>query len=188
MALLNLCYYPNPILKESSKDVRKIDASILKLLNDMAETMYAHNGVGLAAPQVGILKRVIVIDTDRRSKNLETGTPKFYINPEIIYTEEKTTSEEGCLSIVGKDESLFRDSVPRFRKVRVKALNEKGEKIEVEAEDLEAFCFQHEIDHLNGVLFTDRLSRLKKSMFLKWIKKHGAPSSCSAVGITTKEH
>jgi len=136
---------PDPILRETSRPVPKITPNIHKLLNDMAETMYEASGVGLAAPQIGILKRVIVIDTaEEESELIEM------INPEILSSSGEQVGPEGCLSIPGVN-----GDVKRYDKVKVKGLNRDGEEQIIEAEGFLARVFQHEIDHLNGVLFTD---------------------------------
>lgn len=165
MSILKLHYYPDSLLRKVSEkvDIKELtEKEFRTYLNDLAETMYEQNGIGLASPQVGVLKRAIAVDVSKNGNSL-----KLYINPEIISSDEIVTSEEGCLSI-----PEYRDTIPRFRRIKVKALNENGEMIEREAEDLEAFCLQHEIDHLNGVLFIDKLSRLKREMFKRWHKKN----------------
>jgi peptide deformylase len=136
--------HPDPILREKTISVKKINNNILKLLDDMADTMYDAEGVGLAAPQVGISKRVTVIDVGDENGLIEL------INPEIISKSGEQFGPEGCLSFPG----LMGD-VRRALKCKVRALNRHGEVFEIEGEDLLARAFQHEIDHLNGVLFTD---------------------------------
>ncbi|NFR26374.1 peptide deformylase [Clostridium sporogenes] len=144
MAIRNIRKYGDELLRKKSRKVEKIDDRILTLLGDMAETMYSAEGVGLAAPQVGILKRVVVIDVGE-------GLIKL-INPEIIETEGSQKDVEGCLSVPGEQ-----GEVERPYKVKVKALNEKGEEIVLEGEELLARAFCHEIDHLDGVLFVDKV-------------------------------
>ncbi|MBV4418728.1 peptide deformylase [Clostridium tyrobutyricum] len=144
MALRNIRKYGDEILRKKSRKVDNINDRITTLLSDMEETLYNANGVGLAAPQVGILKRVIVIDIGQ-------GIIKL-INPEIIETEGSYIDEEGCLSIPGKQ-----GKVERPYKVKVKALNEKGEEIMVEGEELLARALCHEIDHLDGILYVDKV-------------------------------
>lgn len=161
MAILDIRKYPDPVLKTLAEPVPAIDAVVRKLLDDMTETMYAADGVGLAAPQVGILRRVVVIDVSENRKEV-----LHLINPEIISSSGEVPSEEGCLSIPD-----FRETLKRNEFVTAQALNAKGEKIEIQADGLLAICLQHEIDHLNGVLFVDRLSRLKREMFKRWHKK-----------------
>lgn len=145
MALRNIMNYKtDDILRKKSKHIDKIDKRTLQLLDDMTETMYKENGVGLAAPQVGILKRAIVAD-------IGDGLIKL-INPEIVAQEGEEQDTEGCLSIPG-----IEGEVKRPYKVKVKALNEIGEEVEIEAQGLLARAFCHEIDHLDGVLFIDKV-------------------------------
>ncbi|EJP6470799.1 peptide deformylase [Clostridium botulinum] len=144
MAIRNIRKYGDDLLRKKSRKIEKIDDRILTLLEDMEETMYSADGVGLAAPQVGILKRVVVIDVGE-------GLIKL-INPEIIETEGNETDVEGCLSVPGEQ-----GEVERPYKVKVKALNEKGEEIVLEGEGLLARAFCHEIDHLDGILFVDKV-------------------------------
>lgn len=144
MAIRIIVKDPDPVLREVAKPVTKINPSIHKLLNDMAETMYDADGVGLAAPQIGISKRVIVVDIGD-----ELGLVEM-INPEYLEQEGEQLGVEGCLSIPN-----LNGEVNRAYRVRVKALNRHGEPFEMVAEDLMARAIQHEIDHLNGVLFTD---------------------------------
>ena len=161
MPILDIVLYPDPILKQPADEVEKVDAALRKLLEDMAQTMYAAEGIGLAGPQVGVSKRIAVIDVSEDGKGLMS-----LINPEIVERAGKTPSEEGCLSIPG-----FRETITRNETVTVRALNEKGEQIEIKADGLLAICLQHEIDHLDGVLFVDHLSRLKREFFKRWLKK-----------------
>lgn len=144
MALRNIRKYGDDLLRKKSRTVEKIDGRINTLLDDMLETMYENNGVGLAAPQVGILKRVVVIDVG--------SGPLFLINPEILETEGSYIDEEGCLSIPGEQ-----GEVERPYRVKVKALNREGKEIIVEGEELLARALCHEIDHLNGILFVDKI-------------------------------
>ncbi|MCY6959469.1 peptide deformylase [Clostridium brassicae] len=144
MAIRNIRTEGDEILRKKSREVKELDDRTLVLINDMIETMYAADGVGLAAPQVGILKRVVVIDVG--------NGPIVLINPEIVKCEGSQIDFEGCLSVPGEQ-----GKVERPFKVTVKALNEKGEKIEMEGEELLARAFCHEIDHLNGVLFIDKV-------------------------------
>lgn len=150
MAIRIIVKDPDPILREKSKPVPKITPNIHKLLNDMADTMYDAEGVGLAAPQIGILKRVIVMDVGDEHGLIEL------INPEIIEKEGEQFGPEGCLSIPG-----LRGDVRRAERVKVKGLNRDGEEIVIEGTDLLARCIQHEVDHLDGILYTD----LAESMY-----------------------
>lgn len=159
MALLEILHYPNPVLKEKSQPVETFDEELRQLGNDMAETMYDAPGVGLAAPQVGVLKRLITLDC---SGHEEPADLIIAVNPEIIESEGDCMEEEGCLSVPGYFARVARSAAIRFR-----YQNLDGETQEREAEGLLAVAVQHEIDHLNGVLFVDRLSSLKRSMFRK---------------------
>ncbi|MDQ0337556.1 peptide deformylase [Caldalkalibacillus uzonensis] len=144
MAVRAIVKYPDPVLREKAALVKRIDERLHRLLDDMAETMYDAEGVGLAAPQVGISKRIFVVDVGDEHGLLE------FINPEIIVKEGEQLGPEGCLSIPGVN-----GEVRRAHKVKVRALNRNGESFELEAEGLLARAIQHELDHLNGVLFID---------------------------------
>lgn len=150
MAIRFIVKDPDPVLRERAKPVPKITPNVLKLLDDMADTMYEAQGVGLAAPQVGILKRVIVMDCGE-----EYGGLIELINPEIIKKEGEQFGPEGCLSIPG-----LQGDVRRAQKCTVKGWDRNGQEIELEGEDLLARCIQHEVDHLNGVLFLDVAERV----------------------------
>ncbi|KNZ68732.1 peptide deformylase [Thermincola ferriacetica] len=149
MAVYKIVEIGDPILKEKCRPVNKITPNIIKLLDDMADTMYDANGVGLAAPQIGVGKRVIVVDVGDGLIEL--------INPEIVHREGSETDVEGCLSIPG-----IQGQVPRYAKVRVRGMNREGDRVEYEAEGLLARAFQHEIDHLEGILFIDRAKEIIK--------------------------
>ena len=165
MSLKNIVIEPDPILRKKSVSLEKVDSELRSLLDDMLETMYAAPGIGLAAVQVGILKRLVVIDI---SKDKEKKNPFFLINPEII-SQSKPTSvhEEGCLSLPGHFAEIERPA-----ECRVKFIDYDGKERELKADGLLATCIQHEIDHLNGVLFIDYLSKLKKDMIVKKLIKH----------------
>ena len=156
--------YGDPVLETASADVTEFGTDELgQLIADMWETMYAAKGVGLAAPQIGIAKRISVIDTsvgERESDKI------VIINPQVMTKEGSQTGEEGCLSIPG-----FREPVTRANKVKVVAKNERGEDVEFEGEELLARALQHEIDHLNGILFLSHLSTLKRDMIRRKIRK-----------------
>ena len=155
---------PDPILRKKCEPLEQVDANTKKLMDDMLETMYAAPGIGLAAVQVGVLKRVIVIDL---SKEDEKKTPLFIVNPEIIFKSNDLVSyEEGCLSIPNQFAEVKRPS-----SCKINFLDYNGKKKEMHAEGLLATCIQHEIDHLNGILFIDHLSKLKKDLILKKTKK-----------------
>lgn len=162
MALLPILRYPDPRLKKVATPVTQFDDKLVKLTQDMAETMYAAPGVGLAATQVDVHKRVIVIDVSEDSKNL-----LVFINPEIIQTSAECKSyDEGCLSVPG-----FYEAVERPATVKVKAQNVKGEFFEMECDELLAVCIQHEMDHLNGKVFVEYLSQLKQTRIKTKLKK-----------------
>ncbi len=156
--------WPDPILKAVAAPVARVDDATRRLLDDMAETMYAADGVGLAAPQIGVLKRCIVIDTSPR----QDGQKLIHlVNPVIVRGEGRTTYTEGCLSIPGEAEDVERAS-----KVRVRALDYHGKPFEIVADgDLLAIALQHEIDHLQGTLFVDHLSSLKRELIKKRMKR-----------------
>ncbi|MFN3479590.1 MAG: peptide deformylase [Thermodesulfovibrionales bacterium] len=164
MALLEIKKYPEEVLKERASSVLNIDREILKLIDDMIETMYAAPGIGLAAPQVGVSKRIIVIDVS--VKEGEKTPLIVLINPEIVSTEGEIDSEEGCLSLPG-----YITTVKRAERVVVKGLNRDGKEIKIEGEGLLSRALQHEIDHLNGILLIDRISRIKREFFKKRYKK-----------------
>ena len=152
------------VLKSKSTPVEAVDDSLRALMDDMLETMYAAPGIGLAAVQVGEAKRVIVMDLAREG---EAPQPKYYVNPEITWASEETLPyEEGCLSV-----PEIYDEVDRPAKVKLKYLDYTGAQIEEEAEGLYAVCIQHEMDHLEGVLFIDHLSRLKRDRAVAKVKK-----------------
>jgi peptide deformylase len=164
MALREILVVPHPVLKQVSANVDVVDDDLRALMDDMLETMYDAPGIGLAAIQIGVPKRVIVMDLARQD---EEPQPRYYVNPEILWASEETAPyEEGCLSVP----EIF-DEVERPAKVKLRYLNYQGEQIEEDAEGLFAVCIQHEMDHLNGVLFIDHLSRLKREQAVKKVKK-----------------
>ena len=169
MAIQKILTEPNKILREKSLRVENVDNDIQKLMDDMLETLYAAPGIGLAAIQVGVAKRVIVMDINRnRDKDKEPKkNPMYFVNPEIIWkSEDKFTYEEGCLSVPGKFAEINRPD-----KCHIKYLDYYGQPKEIKAEGMLATCIQHEIDHLEGILFIDYLSKLKKSMIIKRLSK-----------------
>ncbi len=155
--------YPDPVLAQKAAPITVFDKETAKLADDMFESMYAAEGIGLAAPQIGILKRITVIDV---SFGKEPKDKIVLINPQIISRAGKQVEEEGCLSLPD-----IRDKVSRDATVTVRAQDVKGEWFEVDGEELLSRAFQHEIDHLDGVLFIDRLSRLKRDLTIRKIKK-----------------
>jgi peptide deformylase len=162
MALLNILHYPDKRLHKVAKPVEVVNDRIRKLVADMAETMYAAPGVGLAATQVDVHERVVVIDVSDAHDEL-----RVFINPEIVWSSaEREVHEEGCLSVPG-----IYDEVERAEKVRVRAQNEKGETFEVDCEGLLAVCIQHEMDHLMGKVFVEYLSSLKQTRIKSKMKK-----------------
>ena len=164
MAVREILILPDKRLRHVAEPVKKIDAGIRKLIDDMFETMYEAPGIGLAATQVGVKKRVFTIDL---AKKEEPKNPQVFINPQIVwFSDEKSTHEEGCLSI-----PEFYSEVERPAQVKVKYLDLQGEPREVEANGLLATCQQHEIDHLNGILFIDHISKLKRDRVVKKFAK-----------------
>ena len=164
MSVKTIITEPNKILRQISKPVKNVGKDEQCLMDDMLETMYAAPGIGLAAVQIGILKRIIVIDL---SKEGEKKEPIFIVNPEIISKSKNLISyEEGCLSIPNQFAEIERPNT-----CKIKFLDYMGEKKELEAKGLLATCIQHEIDHLNGVLFIDYLSKLKKDIIIKKVSK-----------------
>ena len=155
---------PDPILRKKCEPLEKVDIETKKLMDDMLETMYAAPGIGLAAIQVGILKRLVVIDI---SKGEEEKKPVFLINPQIIHQSKKTSIyEEGCLSLPGQFAEIERPA-----ECTLKYIDYNGKEKELKADGLLATCVQHEVDHLNGILFIDYLSKLKKDMIIKKLVK-----------------
>jgi len=163
MAILEILKYPDPTLKEVARPVEAVTDDVLRLIEDMVETMYEAPGVGLAAPQVGVLRRVIVLDTDY--ENPGRNLIKL-VNPEIRHAEGEVVWEEGCLSVID-----FTAEVKRAAGVEVAALDEKEREVRIAAEGLLAVALQHEIDHLDGILFIDRISRLKRDLYSRRLKK-----------------
>jgi peptide deformylase len=163
MAILEILKYPDAMLKKIAAPVQSVTAETVRLIGDMMETMYRAPGVGLAAPQVGVSLRIIVLDTDHENpgKNLLK-----LINPEIRHAEGEVLWEEGCLSVVD-----FTVEIKRAAKVKLVALNEEEKEISIDAEGLLAVALQHEVDHLNGKLILDRVSRLKRDLYSRRLKK-----------------
>jgi peptide deformylase len=161
--ILKIVKYPDPVLSRPGEPVTEFDADLRKLIADMFETMYAEQGVGLAAPQVAVSKRLTVIDL---SSGKEPKKKLVLINPEIIFREGKVYEEEGCLSF-----PEIREKVVRAAKVRVRAQDERGKWFEMDGEELLARAFQHEIDHVDGMLFIFRMSALKRDLNLRKIRK-----------------
>ena len=167
MALLEIVKYPEPVLLKKAAEVRQIDGALQKRIDDMIETLYAAPGLGLAAPQVGDPARFFVYDlaVQEESPDARKG-PLVVINPEIIAMEGEEIAEEGCLSLPG-----YHENVKRALRVQLKGLDREGKEIRLEGEGLLARLFQHEVDHINGVLMIDRFSSLKKDIFFRKFKK-----------------
>lgn len=167
MAVLKLYEYPEEILRQKCRRVEKVDDKLRRFLDDMLETMYADKGCGLAAPQVGVAERFIVLDDNPSDDDKSARNPMFLINPEIIWrSDEKVLFEEGCLSLPGQ-----RAEVERHKSVRVHYTDYDGSEKEILADDLLAIILQHEIDHLDGILYIDHISRLKRSRLLHKLEK-----------------
>jgi len=167
MAILDILEYPDPRLRTPAKPVERVDDTIRRLVDDMFETMYEAPGIGLAATQVNIHRRIIVVDV---SENRDQ--PHAFINPEIITLGDRVESQEGCLSVPG-----FYEPVYRADRIRIAALDRNGSRIELEADSLLAMCVQHECDHLEGKLFVDYLSSLKRSRIRRKLEKqHRLPA------------
>lgn len=182
MAKLEILTFPNPILKKKSLPVKEVTAEYKKLVKDMLETMYDAPGVGLAAPQVGHNIRMVVIDTrptdddgkivEEEMTELERKVrfPVVLFNPEVIEKDGKHVYREGCLSVPG-----YQEEVTRANHIIATGIDENGQPIRIETDGLLAICIQHELDHLEGVLFIDRLSPIKSNLIKAKIKKHGYP-------------
>jgi peptide deformylase len=162
MAQMNILHFPDPRLRLKAKPIEKVTDEIRQLANDMLETMYEAPGIGLAATQVNEQKQLIVIDVSE-----DKSSPLFLINPELIETEGEREFEEGCLSVPEAYETVIRADT-----IRVRALNLQGETFEMDADGILATCIQHEIDHLEGKLFFDYLSNLKRQRIKKRLEKH----------------
>lgn len=174
MAVLPVLTAPDPRLKATSKPVAKVDDSVRQLMDDMLETMYVSNGIGLAAPQVGVTKRIIVMDLARQG---EPPNPLRLANPEIVWqSEEKVVCEEGCLSVPDQYSEVLRPKA-----VKIRYLDYQNEIRELETDGYLATCIQHEIDHLNGVLFIDHLSFLKRNIILRKLAKVRKLSTAASV-------
>ncbi|HUH85944.1 MAG TPA: peptide deformylase [Stellaceae bacterium] len=175
MALLPIITAPDPRLKLKAKPVKAVDAELRRLMEDMLETMYAAPGIGLAAPQVGVARRVLVVDTARDG---EPKRPMRIANPEILWrSDELATYNEGCLSLP----EHYAD-VSRPAKIRLRYLDRENEIREIDVEGLLATCIQHEMDHLEGVLFVDHLSALKRNIILRKLSKQKRQQAAETVG------
>lgn len=161
MAILPVLLFPDPRLKRTSAPIEEITDEIRRLAADMLETMYDEPGIGLAAPQVGAAIRLIVVDTTWTEEGADRS-PLVLVNPEIVSREGLITWTEGCLSVPD-----YQAEVERAARVRLRARDLEGRAVEIDAEELQAVCFQHEIDHLDGILFIDHLSALRRGMILR---------------------
>ncbi len=161
MTRLTILEYPDPRLRTRAAPVAAVDDALRRLIDDMLETMYAANGIGLAATQVDVHQRLLVADISE-----EHNEPRVFINPELIAREDIGTMQEGCLSVPG-----IYDDVERAQRIRVRALDRKGKSFELDADGLLAVCIQHEIDHLDGKLFVDYLSEMKRERIRKKLEK-----------------
>ncbi len=176
MAILDLVTWPDKILTEISEDVSEVNDETRKLMDDMLETMHHHNGIGLAAVQIGILKRILVMEINGINErypdsNKNKTNPLFLVNPKIIWVDsEEQSYKEGCLSFPGQ----FSDVI-RPKAIKVEYLDYHGKKQILDADGLLSICVQHEIDHLNGIVFVDHISKLKKDMILKKLTKQQKP-------------
>ena len=168
MSVLKLYEYPDEVLRQKCEKVSKVDDDLRRFLDDMLETMYVDKGCGLAAPQVGVTKRIIVIDDNPSDEDKSARRPMYLVNPEIIWrSEEKVLFNEGCLSLPDQ-----RAEVERHERVRVHYIDYNGNEQEILADDLLAIILQHEIDHLDGILYIDHLSRLKRTRLLNKLSKY----------------
>jgi peptide deformylase len=170
MAKLDILVYPDPRLRQMAKPVTTFDAALEQLVADMAETMYAAPGIGLAAVQVNVPKRVVVMDLSEEKNQLQV-----FINPEISELQGSAESEEGCLSVPG-----IYAVVERAEKVKIRAQDLKGEPFEIDADELLSICIQHEIDHLDGKVFVDYLSRMKQDRVRRKLKKEARQAESQA--------
>lgn len=166
MALVKIRTYPDKVLGKKAAGVERIDAGLQRLIEDMFETMYAAPGIGLAAPQVGLSKRLLVIDINSKAEGKEKYPPLVLINPEIVSLEGEAESEEGCLSLPD-----FTTKVNRATRVFVKAVDREGKHLELDASGLLAIALQHEIDHLEGTLILDKSSSIKRHFYKKKLTK-----------------
>lgn len=172
MAILDILHFPDPRLRKHAEPVTEVDDAIRKIVDDMFETMYTAPGIGLAATQVNIQKRIIVVDVSK-----DQDQPMVFINPEILERRGEEEMEEGCLSVPG-----FYETVRRADAVRVRALGRDGKPFEIEADGLLAVCIQHELDHLEGKLFVDYISPLKRQRIKAKLEKQARQGTLPKIG------
>jgi peptide deformylase len=175
MAVLEILHFPDPRLRTKAQPVAQVDDALRRLVDDMFETMYAAPGVGLAATQVNVPRRLLVLDVSE-----DRSAPRCFINPEIVWRDGEEEMEEGCLSVPG-----IYERVRRAERIRVRALDRDGQPFELEADGLLAVCIQHEIDHLDGKLFVDYLSSLKRQRIRKKLEKE---SRQAPAPVARREH
>ncbi len=161
--MIEIVTYPDPVLKKKSELVENIDGDIQNLIDTMSKLMYQSSGIGLAANQVGVTKRVIIFDINYKEKGKDLTV---LINPKIIFAEDKIEFEEGCLSVPD-----FQGKITRKKYIKAQGVDRNGKPIDIEAEDLTAICIQHEIDHLDGTLILDHVSHLKRNLYKRKVDK-----------------
>ena len=166
MALLKVYSFPDPVLKQKALPVQEFDENLVELADNMLETMYEENGLGLAAVQVAVLKQLVVVDLKSGEEDTSLREPRVFVNPQIMERSGETVSEEGCLSVIE-----YRAEVKRAESIKLDFQNLQGEPESLEADGLLSICIQHELDHLQGILFIDHLPMLKQKMVKKRLSK-----------------
>ncbi|MEE3122875.1 MAG: peptide deformylase [SAR324 cluster bacterium] len=166
MALLTVHSFPDPVLKQKALPVKEFDEKLAELADNMLETMYEERGIGLAAVQVGVLKQLVVVDLKSGEEDISLREPRVFVNPHIVERSGETISEEGCLSVIE-----YRAEIKRAESIKLEFQDLQGESRTMEAEGLLSICIQHELDHLQGILFIDHLPMLKQKMVKKRLAK-----------------
>ena len=166
MALLTVNSFPDPVLKQKALPVKEFDEKLAELADNMLETMYEERGIGLAAVQVGVLKQLVVVDLKSGEEDISLREPRVFVNPHIVERSGETISEEGCLSVIE-----YRAEIKRAESIKLEFQDLQGEPRTMEAEGLLSICIQHELDHLQGILFIDHLPMLKQKMVKKRLAK-----------------
>lgn len=166
MALLTVHSFPDPVLKQKALPVKEFDEKLAELADNMLETMYEERGIGLAAVQVGVLKQLVVVDLKSGEEDISLREPRVFVNPHIVEKSGETISEEGCLSVIE-----YRAEIKRAESIKLEFQDLQGESRTMEAEGLLSICIQHELDHLQGILFIDHLPMLKQKMVKKRLAK-----------------